>query len=246
MDLQHQGRSQDWEALDAGKYCPEKEAVEALLAPPPLSPAVRKSVLQEAVGLVTDARQALARRRALVENFLQQFSACSTPEGLALMCLAEALLRTPDTATRDRLIAEKIGSADWASHLGQSDSLFVNASTWGLMLTGRFVDTHGIEDGVGQPIRQLAARVGEPVVRAAVAQAIRIMGEQFVLGRTIEAAIERAGREKLLCSFDMLGEGARTEADAIRYEAAYAGAIAAIGAFPPSRNRVRSAATAFP
>ncbi len=137
------------------------------------------------------------------------------------MGLAEALLRTPDADTRDRLIAEKIAAADWASHLGQSDSLLVNASTWGLMMTGRLVDVSGMDDAAGT-IRKLAARVGEPIVRAAVAQAVRIMGEQFVLGRTIEDAMARAARDNLLCSFDMLGEGARTEADAAHYEAAYA------------------------
>ena len=140
------------------------------------------------------------------------------------MGLAEALLRTPDATTRDRLIAEKIGAADWAAHLGQSDSLFVNASTWGLMLTGRLIDIGGMDDGPVS-ISRLVARVGEPIVRTAVAQAMRIMGEQFVLGRTIEAAMARAASERSLCSFDMLGEGARTESDAERYEAAYAAAI---------------------
>jgi len=214
------------DSLDAGKYRDEKEAVASLLAAAPLNTNDRHTVLREATALVAGARVA-TRREGLVESFLQQFS-LSTPEGLALMGLAEALLRTPDAATRDRLIAEKISAADWAAHLGQSDSLFVNASTWGLMLTGRLIDTDGMEDGVGT-IRKLAARVGEPIVRTAIGQAIRIMGEQFVLGRTIEDAIARAADEELLCSFDMLGEGARTEADAVRYEAAYAAAITAIG-----------------
>jgi RHH-type proline utilization regulon transcriptional repressor/proline dehydrogenase/delta 1-pyrroline-5-carboxylate dehydrogenase len=165
----------------------------------------------------------------VVESFLQEFS-LGTREGLALMCLAEALLRIPDQATRDALIAEKIGSADWAAHLGQSESLFVNASTWGLMLTGRLVDADE-EARADLPgfLARLAGRLGEPVIRAAVAQAVRIMGEQFVLGRTIEAALERARREGFLCSFDMLGEGARTAVDAERYEAAYARAIETVG-----------------
>jgi RHH-type proline utilization regulon transcriptional repressor/proline dehydrogenase/delta 1-pyrroline-5-carboxylate dehydrogenase len=214
------------DALDQGKYQDETEAVAALLAATPLDGPQRTTVLREATALVAGAR-VTARRQGLVESFLQEFS-LSTPEGLALMGLAEALLRTPDAATRDRLIAEKISAADWASHLGQSGSLFVNASTWGLMLTGKLIDVSGMEDGVGT-IRKLATRMGEPVVRAAIGQAIRIMGEQFVLGRTIEDAIARAAREKLLCSFDMLGEGARTEDDARRYEAAYAQAITAIG-----------------
>uniref|UniRef100_UPI0025D377C0 bifunctional proline dehydrogenase/L-glutamate gamma-semialdehyde dehydrogenase PutA n=1 Tax=uncultured Caulobacter sp. TaxID=158749 RepID=UPI0025D377C0 len=160
---------------------------------------------------------------------LQEFS-LGTREGLALMCLAEALLRTPDDDTRDKLIAEKIGSADWASHLGGSDSLFVNASTWGLMLTGKIVepDSEAQKDLPGF-IKKLAGRLGEPVIRAAVGQAIRIMGEQFVLGRTIEAAIKRAANEGDMCSFDMLGEGARTAADAARYEKSYADAIETVG-----------------
>ena len=214
-----------WDALDAQKYQGERNAIAALLASSPLA-GRRESVLATARQLVSGAREA-GRREGLVESFLQQFS-LSTPEGLALMGLAEALLRTPDAATKDRLIAEKISAADWAAHLGQSDSLLVNASTWGLMLTGKLVDISGMDDATGT-LRRLAVRVGEPVVRAAVAQAIRIMGEQFVLGRSIEDAIARAAKEKLLCSFDMLGEGARTEADAQRYEAAYAQAIAAIG-----------------
>ena len=214
------------DSLDLGKYQDEREAVAALLASQPLSAGQRITVLREATALVAGAR-VTARRQGLVESFLQEFS-LSTPEGLALMGLAGALLRTPDAATRDRLIAEKISAADWAAHLGQSDSLFVNASTWGLMLTGRLIYVSGMADGVGT-IRKLATRMGEPVVRAAIGQAIRIMGEQFVLGRTIEDAIARAAKENLLCSFDMLGEGARTEQDAVRYEAAYASAITAIG-----------------
>ena len=215
----------DWDRLDAGKYQDETQAIAALLKAQPLA-GRREAVLVKARKLVSSAREA-GRRDGLVESFLQQFS-LSTPEGLALMGLAEALLRTPDAATKDRLIAEKISAADWAAHLGQSDSLLVNASTWGLMLTGRLIDVPRMDDAMGT-LRKLAVRVGEPVVRAAVAQAIRIMGEQFVLGRTIEDAIARAAKEKLLCSFDMLGEGARTQADAEKYEAAYAQAITAIG-----------------
>jgi RHH-type proline utilization regulon transcriptional repressor/proline dehydrogenase/delta 1-pyrroline-5-carboxylate dehydrogenase len=218
----------NWDDLDSGKYRDERRAVGALLAERPLDEAERAAVRAEAEMLVRAAR-AGARRQGVVESFLQEFS-LSTREGLALMCLAEALLRTPDEATRDRLIAEKIGSADWASHLGQSGSLFVNASTWGLMLTGKLVD---VDDQARSDLpgflRRIAGRLGEPVIRAAVAQAIRIMGEQFVLGRDIEAALRRSAAEGYLCSFDMLGEGARTAADAARYEAAYAAAIEAVG-----------------
>lgn len=219
-----------WTALDdlSAKYRDETEAVTALLAAKPLSEAQRGAIKRQAEDLVRAARKS-AKRQGVVESFLQEFS-LGTREGLALMCLAEALLRTPDADTRDRLIAEKIGGADWASHLGQSDSLFVNASTWGLMLTGRIVDVD--EEARRDPpgfLRRLVERIGEPVVRKAVAQAIGIMGEQFVLGRTIESALKRAAKEGQVCSFDMLGEGARTAADAARYEQAYADALEAVG-----------------
>jgi RHH-type transcriptional regulator, proline utilization regulon repressor / proline dehydrogenase / delta 1-pyrroline-5-carboxylate dehydrogenase len=221
-------KAMDWDLLDAGKFRDEAAAIAGLLRTPPLTPDQRRAIVADAEALVVAARKR-PRRRGVVESFLAEYS-LGTAEGLALMCLAEALLRTPDEATRDALIAEKIGSADWARHLGASDSVFVNASTWGLMLTGRLVEVDEAARGdIGGFIGRLAGRLGEPVIRAAVAEAIRIMGEQFVLGSTIERALARAAREGLLCSFDMLGEGARTEADAERYEHAYAGAIEAAG-----------------
>lgn len=218
----------DWDSLDDGKYRDEAAVIADLLAAQPLSGEDRAAVRAEAEALVRGARRSV-RKQGVVESFLQEFS-LGTREGLALMCLAEALLRTPDDDTRDKLIAEKIGSADWASHLGGSDSLFVNASTWGLMLTGKIVepDEDAKRDLPGF-IKKIAGRLGEPVIRAAVGQAIRIMGEQFVLGRTIEAAIKRAAGDGDICSFDMLGEGARTAADAARYEKAYADAIQTVG-----------------
>ncbi len=214
--------------LDAVKFTDERTAVAAALAARPLSPEDRAATLEEAMALVRAARRG-AKRQGVVESFLQEFS-LSTREGLALMCLAEALLRTPDEATRDQLIAEKIASADWASHAGASDSLLVNASTWSLMLTGKLIDPDE-EAGADLPgfIRRLAGRLGEPVIRRAVGAAVKIMGEQFVLGATIEKAIKRAAADGFVCSFDMLGEGARTEADADRYEAAYAAALKVVG-----------------
>jgi RHH-type proline utilization regulon transcriptional repressor/proline dehydrogenase/delta 1-pyrroline-5-carboxylate dehydrogenase len=218
----------DWDSLDHGKYQDEAEAVQGLLATQPLSPEDRAAVVAEAEALVKAARSETAKQ-GVVESFLQEFS-LGTREGLALMCLAEALLRTPDEDTRDKLIAEKIGSADWASHLGQSDSLFVNASTWGLMLTGKIVDVdEQARNDLPGFLTRVAGRIGEPMIRHAVAAAVRIMGEQFVLGRTIEAALTRAKKEGFLCSFDMLGEGARTAADAERYERLYAYAIETVG-----------------
>jgi RHH-type proline utilization regulon transcriptional repressor/proline dehydrogenase/delta 1-pyrroline-5-carboxylate dehydrogenase len=218
----------DWDSLDNGKYRDEAAVIADLLAAKALTSEDRAAVRAEAEALVRGARRSV-RKQGVVESFLQEFS-LGTREGLALMCLAEALLRTPDDDTRDKLIAEKIGSADWASHLGGSDSLFVNASTWGLMLTGKIVepDDEAQKDLPGF-IKKIAGRLGEPVIRAAVGQAIRIMGEQFVLGRTIEAAIKRAANDGDMCSFDMLGEGARTAADAERYEKSYADAILTVG-----------------
>ncbi|MBS0254670.1 MAG: bifunctional proline dehydrogenase/L-glutamate gamma-semialdehyde dehydrogenase PutA [Proteobacteria bacterium] len=219
----------DWDALDAGKFADEDALVPRLLARAPLDGGERTAVVAEAARLVAGAR-ASAKKQGVVESFLKEFS-LGTREGLALMCLAEALLRTPDAETRDRLIAEKISMADWASHLGQSDSLFVNASTWGLMLTGKLVDVEEeARRDVGGFLKRLTARAGEPVIRQAVVAAVKIMGEQFVLGRDIQAALARARREKMLCSFDMLGEGARTAEDAARYAAIYAAAIEAVGA----------------
>ncbi|ABQ67480.1 L-proline dehydrogenase / delta-1-pyrroline-5-carboxylate dehydrogenase [Rhizorhabdus wittichii RW1] len=218
----------NWDMIDAGKYADEGEVVRTLLERQPLGPRDRADVVAEATALVEGARGA-TKKQGVVESFLQQFS-LGTREGLALMCLAEALLRTPDADTRDRLIAEKIGSADWASHLGQSDSLFVNASTWGLMLTGRLVDVdEEAKNDLGGFLKRITARLGEPVIRQAVGAAVKMMGEQFVLGRTIGDALARARREGYLCSFDMLGEGARTAADAARYEKIYADAIEAVG-----------------
>ena len=217
-----------WDAIDDAKYADEAESVRGLLDARPLSDEARRAIVAEAVALVEEAR-ASTKKQGVVESFLQQFS-LGTREGLALMCLAEALLRTPDADTRDRLIAEKIGSADWASHLGKSDSLFVNASTWGLMLTGRLIDVDDeAKSDLGGFLKRMTARLGEPVIRQAVGAAVKMMGEQFVLGRTIEDALARSKKEDYLCSFDMLGEGARTATDAARYERIYADAIEAVG-----------------
>lgn len=216
----------DWDALDADKFTDESVLLPQLLAQVPLTQSDRSEIVDKAAKLVERTRAAAAKP-GVVEGFLQQFS-LGTQEGLALMCLAEALLRTPDAATRDRLIAEKVGTADWAAHLGQSSSLFVNASTIGLTLTGKLVGDEG-PAGIGETIRRLAGRLGEPVIRRALAAAVGIMGDQFVLGATIEAALKRAAKENYLCSFDMLGEGARTPEDADRYERIYAAAIDAVG-----------------
>src|SRR5690606_7739321 len=158
----------------------------------------------------------------------------STKEGIALMCLAEALLRVPDAGTMDELIEDKIAPGEWDRHVGKSGSALVNASAWGLMLTGRILEEDDSRRELAAVLRRLVKRLSEPVVRTAVLQAMKILGRQFVLGETIGEALERG--EPLLgkgysFSFDMLGEAARTAADARRYFRAYAGAIDAIGGY---------------
>jgi RHH-type proline utilization regulon transcriptional repressor/proline dehydrogenase/delta 1-pyrroline-5-carboxylate dehydrogenase len=154
-------------------------------------------------------------------------------EGVLLMCVAEALLRIPDAETADRLIRDKLGEADWKRHVGQSPSVLVNASTWGLMLTGHLVDlADDTKRDVHGAFKRLLGRVGEPVIRLAVRQAMRIMGHQFVMGRTIDEALARSRKgdnANYRYSFDMLGEAALTQADADRYLDAYRMAIHAIG-----------------
>jgi RHH-type proline utilization regulon transcriptional repressor/proline dehydrogenase/delta 1-pyrroline-5-carboxylate dehydrogenase len=196
--------------------------------------AVREKIRDTAAQLVNAVRENKVKDGG-IDAFLQQYD-LSSEEGVLLMCIAEALLRIPDADTADKLIADKITSADWKDHLGESDSLFVNASTWGLMLTGQLLQ---LDDVAGKnPIQllgKLAGRAGEPVVRTAMRQAMRIMGHQFVMGRTIEEALARSvnkGNKAYRHSFDMLGEAALTKADASRYFDAYRDAIAAIGAGP--------------
>jgi RHH-type transcriptional regulator, proline utilization regulon repressor / proline dehydrogenase / delta 1-pyrroline-5-carboxylate dehydrogenase len=168
-----------------------------------------------------------------IEAFLKQYD-LSSQEGVILMCLAEALLRIPDDETADKLIADKIASGDWRAHLGSADSLFVNASTWGLLLTGHIMRPGDLDiRNPGAFVSRLAGRIGEPLVRAAFRQAMRIMGHQFVMGRTIEEALERSRSSEYRAyrqSFDMLGEAALTAPDAQQYYDAYRHAIIAVGA----------------
>ncbi|MEC5385208.1 trifunctional transcriptional regulator/proline dehydrogenase/L-glutamate gamma-semialdehyde dehydrogenase [Uliginosibacterium sp. H3] len=169
-------------------------------------------------------------RSGMVQGLLQEFS-LSSQEGIALMCLAEALLRIPDAATRDALIRDKIGGSNWQTHLGHSSSLFVNAATWGLLLTGKLVATHN-EAGLGASLNRIIGKSGEPLVRKGVDMAMRLMGEQFVTGETIVEALANGVAHEargFRYSYDMLGEAALTDADAQRYLAAYEQAIHAIG-----------------
>ncbi len=184
---------------------------------------------------------AAVRRQRLgasgVDHLMREFS-LSSQEGVALMCLAEALLRIPDAETADRLIRDKISKGDWRAHLGASSSVFVNAATWGLMITGKLVSTHS-EDALGGAVTRLIARGGEPLVRRGVDFAMRLLGRQFVMGETIEDALERSRANEArgyLHSFDMLGEAATTAEDAERYLRSYEHAIHAIGSASAGRG----------
>jgi RHH-type proline utilization regulon transcriptional repressor/proline dehydrogenase/delta 1-pyrroline-5-carboxylate dehydrogenase len=208
----------------------ENEADARILAAAAFPAEMRDRIADRARALVAAVRRERLGKGG-IDAFLHEY-ALSSPEGVALLCLAEALLRVPDAETVDRLIRDKIGEANWESHLGRSESIFVNASTWALMLTGRLLHAEPAERDLRGALRRLVARSGEPVVRQAVTAAMRILGRQFVIGRTIEEAIEHAReaeRHGYRHSYDMLGEAARTAADAARYFAAYDHAIAAIG-----------------
>ncbi len=236
-------------AITAAWVRDETEHVRELLAVarqphPGWDEADRAAVQATATDLVQRVR-ARAQDQGAIEAFMRQYD-LGSEEGVLLMCVAEALLRIPDQDTADRLIRDKLGEADWKRHMGQSDSVLVNASTWGLMLTGHLVDlADGTKRDVHNAFKRLVGRVGEPVIRLAVRQAMRIMGHQFVMGRTIGEALTRSrkgGNAAYRYSFDMLGEGALTAKDAARYLQAYRDAIDAIGASVTAPRRAAGAA----
>ncbi len=212
--------------VDAQTYASPTVILQDLIAQSAITTADRAEICTLAEDLVRQIRSSTTP--GMMEVFLAEYG-LSTDEGIALMCLAEALLRVPDADTIDALIEDKIAPSDWGRHLGHSTSSLVNASTWALMLTGRVLD----DDQPG-PVRHLRAaikRMGEPVIRTAVSRAMKEMGRQFVLGENINSAMERAeGTEKkgYTYSYDMLGEAALTEADAKRYHLSYSRAISAI------------------
>ena len=221
-----------WRAISAAGAQSEREAAQARLAEIPFSYAENRRVLERAIGLVEGCRSR-ADERSVLDVFLGEFG-LRNEEGIALMCISEALLRIPDDDTAEALISEKIATANWADHVGQSDSLFLNASVWALMLTGNVIGLGtDITGDVQGWINQLAGRIGESVARAAMSQAVRILGAEFVQGRTIEEALAREKAHGGLSSFDMLGEGARTYSDAARYSESYLHAIQAIGSAYP-------------
>jgi len=227
------------QAISAAYLADENKIAAERIAQARLSRAEEQATAALAGRLVTRIREE-GNKRGSVDAFMQEYS-LTAPEGVALMCLAEALLRVPDSDTADRLIKDKIGSADWQSHRRKSDSMFVNASTFALMLTGRIVkldetakwDFEGI-------FRKLVARSGEPVIRQAVTYAMRVLGKQFVLGRTIQEAQKEARKQEAdgyRYSFDMLGEAAYTAHDAARYAKSYRDALAAIALAHPKDSR---------
>ena len=219
------------QALRKAYRMDEAELMQELAAAAEADSDQRARIEQRATALVKTVRRQRVSQGG-VDALLHEYD-LSSKEGIVLMCLAEALMRVPDAETADRLIADKISSGDWESHLGHSNSPFVNASTWGLMLTGRVVrfDERSGKD-LGNLMRRMVQRSGGPMIRQAVRQAMRIMGRQFVIGRTIDEALKRARDDEkagFTHSFDMLGEAARTMADADRYMESYRRAIRAIG-----------------
>lgn len=219
-------------AITSAYRRPETDCVPVLLEQARLPQQQAEAAIKMAKTLATRLREQKvgSGREGLVQGLIQEFS-LSSQEGVALMCLAEALLRIPDKATRDALIRDKISGANWQSHLGQSPSLFVNAATWGLLLTGKLVATH-TESGLTTALTRIIGKGGEPLIRKGVDMAMRLMGEQFVTGETISEALANARKyeaEGFRYSYDMLGEAAMTEADAQRYLASYEQAIHAIG-----------------
>nr|WP_068873430.1 bifunctional proline dehydrogenase/L-glutamate gamma-semialdehyde dehydrogenase PutA [Xanthomonas translucens] len=223
-------------AITAAWLKDEAEHVRELLEQARLPAADQAKVQALAADLVTRVR-ARAQDQGAIEAFMRQYD-LGSEEGVLLMCVAEALLRIPDQETADKLIRDKLGDADWKKHMGESDSVLVNASTWGLMLTGKLVQINDLTRAdVSGAFKRLIGRVGEPVIRLAVRQAMKIMGHQFVMGRSIGEALSRSKKgdnAHYRYSFDMLGEGALTMKDAHRYLDAYRQAIHAIGRSGPN------------
>ncbi|WP_133129255.1 bifunctional proline dehydrogenase/L-glutamate gamma-semialdehyde dehydrogenase PutA [Legionella yabuuchiae] len=199
------------------------------------------SIKQEAKKLVEQVRS--ERKKSMgIDSFLSEY-ALSSDEGIALMCLAEALLRVPDNDTIDDLIKDKLASANWKAHRGQSESFFVNATTWALMLTGKVLSPEKADSVLTKALMKLINRSSEAVVRKAVDKAMRIMSKQFVMGQTIQEALTRAKKKEAIgyrYSYDMLGEAALTKTDARRYLEAYTNAIEAIGEEAKGKGSVYS------
>ncbi|MBE9549468.1 MAG: bifunctional proline dehydrogenase/L-glutamate gamma-semialdehyde dehydrogenase PutA [Proteobacteria bacterium] len=226
------------DAVSANWLIDENKHVQMLLQASGLDEVQRDNIQARAVELVKQVRSD-AENTGLMEAFMRQYD-LSSEEGIILMCLAEALLRIPDNDTAEKLIADKLSDANWESHLGKSSSVLVNASTWGLMLTGRLVTlSEDAKNDFSRVLGKLAQKSGEPLVRMAVRQAMKIMGHQYVMGRTIDEAMDRAEKKtsrRYRHSYDMLGEAALTAADAAGYLEAYRQGIIAIGKRSDSKD----------
>ena len=226
-DLHPQGAVSEARARIRARYsADEAKVLDELVGQLRLSEDDRRKIADAGAKYVERVRK--EKKPSMMEAFLAEYG-LSTAEGVGLMCLAEALLRVPDAETIDDLIHDKIEPSDWGAHLGKSSSSMVNASTWALMLTGKVLDDD--PKGPVRALRGLVRRMGEPVVRTAVGQSMKILGRQFVLGQTIEEGMKNAReleKQGYTYSYDMLGEAARTDEDARRYHAAYAKAITAI------------------
>ncbi|HRE31115.1 MAG TPA: proline dehydrogenase family protein, partial [Candidatus Berkiella sp.] len=238
--------NKEMQAIDKRYRMDETECVAEILKEAVLDPALFQAVETKARQLVETVRQKRLSQSG-IDAFMFQYD-LSSEEGIALMCLAEALLRIPDKETVDSLIRDKLAQGNWQSHAGKSHSLFVNAATWALMLTGKIIDvpskfsrqTH--ENSLTGVLKRLASKGGEPIVRQAINQAMKILGRQFVMGRTIKGALKRAKRKEekgYRYSFDMLGEAAYTQADAEKYFAAYQKAIDAVAEASQGRDPIQ-------
>ncbi len=230
--VRHEGRRAE---IDSVYRAPETDCVPPLIAAADLPAAVQAEARTLARRLIERLRE--RPTPGLVQGLMREY-ALSSQEGVALMCLAEALLRIPDDATRDALIADKIGGGEWRAHVGNSSSPFVNAATWGLLITGQLVSAVD-DNGLGAALTRLIARSGAPIIRAGVDTAMRVLGEQFVCGQTIAEALGKARTLEARgyrYSYDMLGEAATTAEDAEGYFASYQTALRAIGAAAAGRG----------
>lgn len=228
----------------------ETRSVDSLLKSATLPRDLRRGIGERARDLVTEVRK--RPKKGGLENFMLEYG-LSTQEGTALMCLAESLLRVPDSRTEDNLIEDKIIPADWTRHLGHSDSLFVNASSWAFMLTGKLLSAkESHEHNLRTVLKKTLATSSEPLIREVLVRSMRILGKQFIMGRTIEEALQHAQdlvRDGYRLSFDMLGEAARTELDADLFYTRYSSAIKTLAewgtAFPPQGHEISAKLSAL-
>jgi RHH-type proline utilization regulon transcriptional repressor/proline dehydrogenase/delta 1-pyrroline-5-carboxylate dehydrogenase len=228
------------DAMTAAYRQDETTCINQLLPAAEFTPETMQGINTMAEKLVVGTRKS-RKKQAGLDNFLNQYD-LSSDEGIALMCMAEALLRSPDNETIDRLISDKLSTTDWEKHLNSSDSLFVNAATWSLMLTGKlYAPTLNTQKSLGDSLKRLLNRTSGIVIRPIILQGMKIIGKQFVMGTTINEALKRAQKLEAIgyrYSYDMLGEAARTAEDAEKYFQSYEAAIAAIGKASPDLDPI--------